>query len=661
MKFIYGANDWKTIERGQENCYLVTNGLGGYSSTTIIGSSARNDHSVFMASKKAPNDRRNLIHHMEEWIEIGQEKVYLSTQQYDTNKKEENGYLVQTAFDFEDYPKWTYFVDGIEVQKSLCMRQGENTIVLFYEIQNYSEKDGQLFIKPYVQFAKKGEDMGETKQISKNGNCLSSSDMAMYFWTNGVVSDIVEEKENHFFYEYDECDGRRKTGTCIANHMVQMNVKKKEKVTLALIYSTEPNAVGQEDIVCYGQEIFRQEVDYRAELVKISGLQNEIAQMLVKSANQYLSKRESTGGDTILAGFPFFEDWGRDTMIALYGCCLSTNQVERAKNIFRTFMMYCKKGLMPNLFPEGDNAPLYNTVDASLLFINAVYEYYKRTKDKAFIIEIYPVMEDIVNWYQKGTDFSIFMDQDGLISAGAGYDQVTWMDVRIDTILPTPRHGKPVEINAYWYSSLCIMKEFATLLNKKQEQIKTYEELAKKVKTSFCRQFWNEQTHCLKDVLVSDGEDKNVETQIRLNQIWAISMPFTMLSEEQEKQVVDKVMECLYTPYGLRSLGKGEKEFQGKYGGSQVVRDLAYHQGTVWTFPLGAYYLAYLKVHKYSKEAKDTVLRQLSVIESAMREGCVGQLPEIYDGLRPTRSQGCFAQAWSVGEILRVHEQLEKN
>ena len=338
-------------------------------------------------------------------------------------------------------------------------------------------------------------------------------------------------------------------------------------------------------------------------------------------------------------------------MIALPGICISTGQYDTAKEILRTFALNENKGLMPNLFPEGGNSPLYNTVDAALLFINCVYLYYEKTEDLNFVKEMYPVMERIIKGYKEGTDFGIHMDTDGLIQAGEGLWQVTWMDVRVGEILPTPRHGKPVEINAYWYNALCVMEKFSGILNREWKETG----LKEKVKKSFLQKFWMEKRDCLKD-LVSGTE---ADWQIRCNQIWAVSMPFTMLTKEQEKAVVETVFDTLYTPYGLRTLEMSDKEFKPLYQGKMEERDMAYHQGTVWTFPLGAYYLAYLKVNDYNKEVKETVKEQLEVMESAMREGCIGQLPEIYDGENPTRSKGCFAQAWSVGEILRVYEIVE--
>ena len=273
----------------------------------------------------------------------------------------------------------------------------------------------------------------------------------------------------------------------------------------------------------------------RMELEKQARLQDETAQTLVKSAHQFISLRASTGGETILAGFPFFEDWGRDTMIALPGICLSTRRYADAASILRTFAQYERDGLMPNLFPEGKNDPMYNTVDAALLFINCVWLYRQATGDADFVREMFPVMERIIASYKKGTDYNIHMDRDGLIIAGSGLDQVTWMDVRVGDILPTPRHGKPVEINAYWYNALRIMAEFAKPAGKDAE---AYEMLADRVRTSFIREFWMEEKQCLRDVVSGTAAD----AQIRCNQIWALSLPFTMLEEEKERQILDTVL-----------------------------------------------------------------------------------------------------------------------
>lgn len=652
MKWIYGKQDWKTLERGLENCYLMTNGLGGFSSMTMTGAVSRNDHALLMACTTAPNCRYNLIHRIKEellWENGGD--VVLSTQEFEEWAPEE-GYKYLSSFVYEDTPVWKYLINGVEIQKEIGVRQGKNTVALHYEVRNRRHRNVTFVLTPFFQFVPKGEDLKAGQEIvfgsgdSGDTKCfrVQSGGKTLFFRTSGKIEEI-ENTEETYFYRYDICDGRRAYGHAKANHQIMVSAASGQCVTLDVVYEMELSGLSAMDII-------EETKCYRRMLEEQAGFTSEIARFLSKSASQFISKRESTDGDTILAGYPFFEDWGRDTMIALPGLCISTGQLETAKRILRTFAQNERQGLMPNLFPEGGNEPMYNTVDAALLFINCVYLYGQTTGDMSFVREMYPVMERIVKWYQKGTLFGIHMDTDGLICAGEGLAQVTWMDVRVGDVLPTPRHGKPVEINAYWYNTLKIMEMFTEDAEKKAG----YNTLAEQVKVSFREQFWMEEKNCLKDVISGTYADE----QIRCNQIWAVSMPFSMLEPEKEKKIVETVFEKLYTFYGIRTLEEADPQFHPVYEGGMEKRDMAYHQGTVWTFPLGAYYLAYLKVNGYSEAAKQTVKGQLEVLESALREGCIGQLPEIYDGLNPVSSKGCFAQAWSVGEILRVYEQLEK-
>ncbi|MCH5275417.1 MAG: glycogen debranching enzyme family protein [Lachnospiraceae bacterium] len=667
MRFVYGKQDFSTFERGEENCWLMTNGLGGFSSLTMLGSCSRNDHAVLMSCKKeeAPNHRYNMIHGLEEVLRIGADRVFLSSQDYVEEGRRQEGYCYLSCFTYEDYPRWEYLVSGVEITKKILLQPECNTVGISYQLRNHSGQTVSLEVTPLLQFVPKGQLLSREESFSleqepeTKRNCnrgmICSNDKKLYYKVNGSFREQDVCFRENLYYAYDACDGRREIGCCAVNHRVCFTVEARESFTGELVYSAddpvEINVAQIEDIL----------VQKRQKLVEQAGLKDETARTLVKAADQFIAYRASTGKQTILAGFPFFEDWGRDTMIALTGCCLSTGQLERAKEILRTFMQYTHKGLMPNLFPEGAKKPLYNTVDASLLFILAVYHYYRKTRDVSFVAETYPVMEEIVTWYRKGTDYSICMDVDGLIRAGRELDQVTWMDVRVGDILPTPRHGKPVEINAYWYNALRILEELGRVPGVKDRgnnKVETadYGALAKQVRKSFCEQFWDQKKQCLRDVVSGGPADE----QIRCNQIWAVAQPFSLLEAEQEKAVVETVFCLLYTPVGLRTLDPADNQFHPVYGGELLERDLAYHQGTVWTYPLGAYYLAYLKVNGYSREAVRWVQEQLEAVTAALREGCIGQLPEIYDGLEPKFSKGCFAQAWSVGELLRVYEALEQ-
>lgn len=678
MRWIYGKQDWKTYERGQENCYLMTNGLGGFSSMTVTGSVSRNDHSFLMACVKAPNNRYNMIHRLRESLRLGGREYMISSQEFADREKEE-GCRYLSAFTYEDTPVWRFHADGVEIEKEAALVQGKNRVALCYRISNRTGEDACFTVVPFYQFVPKGEDLKPEQKFTCRGNRIESCGLSLAVMTNGDNADIPKCTET-YYYSYDACDGRRETGRAKACHEIRMEIPAGQKRTLAIVWTVDRGEPGAAESGMSGSDVPDSDVPYsnmpdpadaltlaenvvsglktyRENLAARAGFRDETAAFLAKSADQFISLRESTGGKTILAGYPFFEDWGRDTMIALPGVCISTRRYEDAESILRTFARYERNGLMPNLFPEGKSEPMYNTVDAALLFINCVWLYYQAADSVDFVREMYPVMERIIRAYREGTDYGIQMDEDGLIRAGQELDQVTWMDVRVGEILPTPRHGKPVEINAYWYNALRIMEELAVLVGCNRTEQAEYAQLAEKVKRSFTEKFWMEEKHCLRDVLSGTKADE----QIRCNQIWAVSMPFTMLDEKRERQVVDTVFEKLYTPYGLRTLEKDDPEFQPFYGGEVLKRDLAYHQGTVWAYPLGAYYLAYLKVNHYSRSAVREVRAQLEVMDSTLREGCVGQLPEIYDGENPVSSKGCFAQAWSTGEILRVYEALERD
>lgn len=647
MDFIYGKNDWKTLQRGQENCYLLTNRKGGYSSLSMVGSCSRNEHVLFMAAVKAPNTWVQLVAKMEEVIEIGDRKTSLAAQEYVGYLENQDGQRHLDGFSINPFPTWSYLVEGLEMEKSVIMTYEDNQVLVRYRMENHSREKVGVRVRPWLRFTPKGmmPVRGQTFKVTEEA--IESNGYHVFYSTDGSLEMEDEGWKEDLYFQDDARDGRAAIGSIFSNHSFAYELIPGEKREAYIIYSLSR-------IDEHPEEIVTKERARLKRLEEQSGLTSRMGRHLAVAADRFVVDRESTGGRTIIAGYPFFGDWGRDTMIAVMGCCIATGRKADTESIFRTFMKYARKGIMPNMFPEGDLPPMYNTVDASLLFIYAVYEYYLEFEDLDFVREAMPVMMEIIEWYQKGTDFKIRMEEDGLISAGEGYDQVTWMDVRIKDVLPTPRHGKPVEINAYWYNDLKVMEVFSKLTG--MGDASGYGRLSEKVKVSFNEKFWNEEKGCLFDVVSGTAAD----SQIRCNQIWAVSVPFGMLDEYRERQVVEKVFTHLYTPYGLRSLSPADPEFRPFYGGTVWDRDLAYHQGTVWGFPLGGYYLAYLKVNGYRRASIEKVKEQLDMLEGTLREGCIGQIAEIFDGENPSTSKGCFAQAWSVGELLRVFKALER-
>ncbi|MBQ9149107.1 MAG: glycogen debranching enzyme family protein [Oscillospiraceae bacterium] len=644
MKFIYGKQDLRTLQRARESCFMLTNGLGGYVSVSAGFSVPRCDQGLLVAAVKAPNERITMVHRLSEQLTIGSQKVWLSTQEFGDRTAAEDGYRHLASFTYENTPCWTYQVSGVRVQRRCTMGYGVNTSAVLYSITNHSGETCTFEAVPYVKLAPKEEALKKAKALTCVGGEISDGKYVLKVGTDAKLETIPAQWQT-LAYPEDAKDGRPakgKTGACCA---VTKTLAPGESAEFSIVFSTTDASVSAKELLAAEE---RRKNDLRASCP----LTDPVAVQLAIGADAYIAHRDSTNGKTILAGYPLFSDWGRDTMIALPGCTLSTGRFEDAKSILRTFLAYEQDGLVPNLFPEGGCEPMYNTVDAALLLIDAVWQYHSRTDDMAFVEEAYPVLERIVAAYQKGTHHGIGMDTDGLIFAGEGLDQVTWMDVRVNDILPTPRHGKPVEINAYWYNALRIMAIFA---GKTGRDGSAYAALAEKVKASFIEKFYIADRGYLRDVISGTKADE----QLRCNQIWAVSMPFTMLAPQQERQVVDTVRRHLYTPCGLRTLSPEDPEYHATYGGPMVERDMAYHQGTTWVFPMGAYYLAYLKTHGNTPEAASDVRCQLEALEPMLREGCIGQLPEILDGDFPSEGKGCFAQAWSVGEMLRVFEAVQ--
>ena len=645
MHTTLGKQDLCSLQRAQEHSFLLTNGLGGYASVTAGYSVNRCDQGILIAAAKAPNERITLVHRIRETLTVKGRQYFLSTQEFSGKQPAEDGYRNLHTFSYNGTPVWQYQVDGITIRRSMAMLWERNTTALVYEIDNATDSACSLTLDPFLKFGPKEQALAAKKRFSVVKNRVCADGHTLYLHTNAALSKTPVCWQT-LAYPEDAKDGRPGKGLSACCCRIEKVVPPGERTVLEIVFSADQKTPSADTII-QSQRSRLQQIE------KNSGFEDPIAKTLARAADAFIARRDSTNGKTILAGYPLFSDWGRDTMIALPGCCLATKRYDDAKSILRTFLAYEQDGLVPNLFPERDLEPMYNTVDAALLLIDALWQYWERTGDTDFVQEAWPVMERIVAAYRRGTHHHIGMDTDGLIHAGGGLDQVTWMDVCCDGVLPTPRHGKPVEINAYWYNALRIMDALAIKLG---QDPKDYAALAETVKASFIEKFYIPEKGYLRDVL----SGSNADEQIRCNQIWAVSMAFSMLDEQQAKRVVDTVYRHLYTPCGLRTLSPTDPEFHPTYGGEQFHRDMAYHQGTTWVFPMGSYYLAYLKVNRYSPEAVSRVKSQLQALEPMLRQGCIGQLPEIYDGEFPTDGKGCFAQAWSVGEMLRVLEAIEK-
>jgi glycogen debranching enzyme len=661
-----------------EREWLITNGIGGFAGNTIIGANARAQHGMLVASLHAPVQRTLILAKLDETLQIGNQSYSLAA-----NERpgwQENGqHHLQRFILSEGLPTFRYQVDDIFLDKRIALVHGKNTVVIGYEIRN-GARPAKLTLKPLMNYRGFGEqstkfDLQFTERIEdtmiqlvprKNEQLTIrlSSERGQFEQAPKTFFEQMGTKvyhhasyDEHMQYHYELVDGKPGIDTHYVPALLHVDLAANEHVAFAVICTIEaegiPEISGWQLIAAEEARIqaltnrtrFHGQVDLHTE--------RESLDHLVRAADHFIVHRQSTGMKTVLAGYPWFADWGRDTMIAMQGLTLPTARLDDAREILWTFAKYVRNGLVPNMFPDEGQEPIYNTVDASMWYFHSVYEFLRYSgdsRDEEFVREhIYPVLRDIISAYRNGTDFSIGMDEaDGLIAAGSGLDQVTWMDVRVDGIVVTPRHGKPVEINALWYNALHVM---AGLARRFGDDVAPYVQLAEKVKSSFLQAFWNEQDGCLYDVVSREGVG---DRQIRPNQIWAVSLPFTMLPPDKERRVVEKVVQTLYATYGLRSLAANDPEYKPFYGGKLLQRDLAYHQGTVWSFPLGALITGYCKVHNYSEQSVAYARLLLEPFVDHLRDGCIAQIAEIFDAHEPIISRGCYAQAWGVGEVLRA-------
>jgi len=654
MKISLSKANFRDMNRLEESNYLLTNGLGGYSSLTLAGSCTRNDHALMMGCIVAPNTRFCFVRNLDDRLTLSNSETYpLSSQAYLNADDNIDSSLLFDNYSQTYLPEFTYRIQGIEITKTIVMTQQVNRLGVQYKIFNPLKQAFTLNITPKYQFCAKGENLEKEQQFSHIPGLVRSNDQSLSYRHNGTDQALANARyEPELYFAYDERDERTSTDAQMALHTISFDGQQEEENFYVIFEADEERSSKQSSPSI--TSMIETEVLRQQQFIAQANLKTVFAQQLVRASEQFVVTRDSTQSKSIIAGYPFFADWGRDTMIALWGCNLATNQFDEAKQIFRTFIRYERNGILPNLFPEAGVAPLYNTIDAALLFVVSLYEYYQESGDIDFIRdEAYDCMVSIFENYRDGTDFEIKMLDNGLISGGSGFDQLTWMDVRFGEILPTPRHGCAVEINALWYNSISILNFFNDKLGKSIPELPA---LAEQVKTSFNDLFYN-QAGYLNDWI----KDEQVNQQIRPNQAYAVGLPFPILSQERARSVILNIYQHLYTPLGLRSLAIEDDDFKTKHTGAHYDRDMAYHQGTVWGFMVGQFLMGILRQFPDDKSLTHIVDQFIAHNQDAMYEGCIGQLAEIYDGYNPNQSRGCFAQAWSVSEVLRVVKHHAKS
>jgi len=453
-------------------------------------------------------------------------------------------------------------------------------------------------------------------------------------------------------YPYEHERGLNGTEDHFIPGYYEIEILPGEEKTITFVCSAGEKISSVDGETMIDQEISRQKALLEKGRPGKSSGEDPFLDRLLLAVDKFIVYRKSTDAKTVIAGYPWFTDWGRDTMIALPGLTLATGRFDDAREILLTFARYEKDGLIPNVFPDGGGEPAYNTVDAALWYFEAVYCYLRYTGDLQFVKDhILPVLERIILGYKKGTAFQIGMQRDSLIAAGNEDTQLTWMDAKAGSWVVTPRHGKAVEINALWYNALRVMAE---VVSRCGGDGSSYLKLAEKVRKSFVKAFWNDKANCLYDTVNEQGPDE----KIRPNQILAVSLSFPVLEGEKAKNVVDTVHQQLYTALGLRTLAKDDPQYRGIYIGDQYARDGAYHQGTVWTWLLGRFITAYARVYRDAPDLKQQLDAFFKPFHDHLRDACIGSISEIFDGDEPLLPRGCCAQAWSVSEILRSYVEL---
>ena len=646
MKTIYDRSECQNLKNALSKEWLETNGLGGFASSSIIGANTRRQHGLLVASLRPPVERFVLLAKFEERVVINSHESSICTNLY-PGTVFPHGFNIQSEFRLRPWPAFRYANGDFEIEKSVFLVHGENTVVVSYRAVR-ARTPLDLKVRPLLAFrdynalGKRNDDADLA--VDRGSGVISVQPYEnlprLYFYTNPNAVDAKADWYFRFTYPVEEERGLDFEEDLFTPF--ELGYRLTEGQVVCIVASTEKKTTVNPDDLITRERQRRKEFERETDPVR---------QALLIAADSFIARR-GKNNLTVLAGFPWFADWGRDTMIALPGLTLTSKRFDVARKILLTFAQYADKGMIPNVFPDAGEAPDYNTVDASLWFVVAGWKYWKASGDDDGARQLLPALSDVIKYYKEGTRYDIHADDDGLIIAGTPGTHLTWMDVKVDGYVPTPRHGKPVEINALWLNALLMLAEMEEKVLRDIQSAVILRKLADQVAGSFVKAFWFAEGGYLYDVIQGDFKD----TAIRPNQIFGISLPFSPLDKTQQKAVLDVVTGHLLTPFGLRSLTPKNEKYCGKYTGNPWQRDCAYHQGTVWPWLIGAYCDAYAKVHGTGKTQRKEIAKIIQPLLDHLGGAGLGSVAEIFEGNAPHRPVGCFAQAWSVSELLRAYD-----
>jgi predicted glycogen debranching enzyme len=646
-----GRGELATFAAAAEREWLVTNGLGGYASGTLGGARTRRYHGLLVAALRPPVERTVLVAKLDATAQYHGQAIALGTNEYADGTLDPRGFERLERFRLEGQtPVWEYVLGDALLEQRVTMVQGENTTLVSLKLVRASAPLG-LVLRPfctYRDYHSQTRGAGWTLGAAPlpRGCEIRAFEGATPYRLEIDRGSFVPAPSWYWSFALRAETARGLDDREDLFVPGEFRARLEQGETVALRLATAP---GEMSTKAFDAERRRQ-----AQLIATAGAAAEPdwIRQLVLAADQFIVRRGSAGaGRTVIAGYPWFSDWGRDTMIALPGLALTTARHDVARSVLATFAEFVSEGMLPNRFPDAGEAPEYNTVDATLWYFHALDEYLAATGDRSLVAGLYPKLLAIIEAHLTGTRYRIHAESDGLLYAGEPGVQLTWMDAKVGDHVITPRIGKPVEINALWYRALVVMESFAAQTGDKLGE-RRFAQLAGNALRSFRRRFWSNEHGYLADVV--DGPAGAADYSLRPNQLFAVSLDPGLLEPEQARAVVDVCARELWTPVGLRSLGARESEYAGRYRGGPRERDAVYHQGTVWSWLLGPFALAHWNVYRDATAAA----AYLRGIAPHLREGCIGQINEIFDGDAPHRPEGCVAQAWSVAEIVRAWRKI---